>query len=172
MRQLLVAANQPEKIDECVCKKNEVKSITCLYDTKAGVFNVLRLQLVYVTLRGDKEESFFSYGVDNKKSTVLYSVSNEIIPNTIVSTCFKKHFNEIMDERRHKEESSTLFSFLLSITDRKENINQFRDNVSLKPIDCRLEFLNSFLPDKEVHFQPQLLNSTDIEKRGPQVELL
>ena len=81
-------ANQPEKIDEYVCKKNEIKSITCLYDIKTGVFNGLRLQLVYIILRGDKEESFFSY-----------SVPKEIIPNAIVSTCFKKHFNEIMDER-------------------------------------------------------------------------
>ena len=95
-------------------------------------------------MRGDKEEAFFSYGVDNKKSTVLYSVSKEIIPNTIVCTCFKKHFNEIMDERQHKEESSSLFFFLPSITDRKEKINQFRDNVSLKPIDCSLEFLKFF----------------------------
>ena len=68
--QLLVAANQPEKIDEYVCKKNEVKLITSLYDTTTGVFNGLKLLSAYI-LRGDKEEAFFSYGVDNKKSTVL-----------------------------------------------------------------------------------------------------
>ena len=60
---------------------------------------------------------------------------------------------------------------LLSITDRKEKINQFRENVNLNPIDCSLEFLNSFSPDK-VDFQPHPLNSIDLEKRDPQVELL
>ena len=77
-----------------------------------------------------------------------------------------------MDERQHKGESSTLFFFLPSITDRKEKINQFRDNVSFNLIDCYLEFLYNFSPDREDHFQSHLLNSTDIEKRGPQVELL
>ena len=65
-----------------------------------GVFNGLRLRLAYKILRGDKKEAFFSYGVDNKESTILYSLSKEIIPNALVSTCFKKHFNEVMDKRR------------------------------------------------------------------------
>ena len=146
--QLLVATNQPEKTDEYVCKKNEIKLITWLNDTTTGVFNGLRLQLAYIILCGDKGEAFFSYGVDNKKSTVLYSVSKEIIPNALVSTCFNKHFNKIIDERRHKEESSTFFFFLPSLTDRKGKIIKFRDNVSLNRIDCSLQFLNSFLPDK------------------------
>ena len=34
-----------------------------------------------------------------------------------------------------------------------------------------MEFLNSFSPDK-VDFQPHLLNSSDPEKRDPQVELM
>ena len=123
-------------------------------------------------MRGDKEEGFYSYRVDNKKSTVLYSVSKEIIPNAIVSTCFKKHFNQIMNERWHKEESSTLSFFLPSITDRKEKITKFRDNISLNLINCSLEFLNSFLRDKTVGFQPHLLNLSKIEKRGPQAELV
>ena len=82
--QFLVASNQPEKICEYINKRNKVKLITCLYDTTNGVFNSLRLQLAYIILRGDNEESFFSYGVDNKKSSVLYSISKEIIRNAIV----------------------------------------------------------------------------------------
>ena len=135
---------QSDKIDEYVCKKNEIKFITCPYDTTTGIFNGFRLQFAYVILRGDKEESFFSYGVNSKKSTVFYSLSEEIIPNTIVSPFSKKDFSGIMDERQQKEESSTLYFFLPSITDRSEKINKFRDNVSLNPIDCSLELLNSF----------------------------
>ena len=39
-------------------------------------------------------------------------------------------------------------------------------------IDCSLDYLNSFSPDKEVSFQPDLLISADVELRSPQVELL
>ena len=56
--------------------------------------------------------------------------------------------------------------------DRKEKINQFRDNVSVNPIYCSFDFLNSFLSNPEVTFQPRLLNSNDSEKREPQVDLL
>ena len=92
--QLLVAAekyaaNQPENIDEYVCKKNEGRLITCLYDKSTGEFQGIKLSLAYIILRGDSEEAFFSYGVDTKKSTVLYSAAKERIPNAIISTCFK-----------------------------------------------------------------------------------
>ena len=43
--------------------------------------------------------------------------------------------------------------------------------MNLNPIDCSLEFLKSFSPNK-VDFQPHLLKSSDPEKRDPQVELL
>ena len=76
-----------------------------------------------------------------------------------------------MNQRQHNEESSGLFFYLPPITDCKEKINQYRENVNLNPIDCSLELLSSFLPDK-VDFQSHLLNSSVAEKRDPQVELL
>ena len=36
-----------------------------------------------------------------------------------------------MNERKEKEDFSTLFHYLPSITDRKEDINQHRNNVNL-----------------------------------------
>ena len=170
--QLVVAANQPCNIDEYVCKNDEVELITCLYDKSTGQLNGLTLRLTYIVLRGDLEESFFSYGVNEEKSTVLYSVSKKRIPNAFVSTCFKKHFREIIDERRHNEEFSRLFYYLPSITDCKEKINQLRDNVNLNPIDCTLDHLNSFSSDPNFNFQPPLLNSTDVENRAAQTDVL
>ena len=82
-----------------------------------------------------------------------------------MSTCFKKHFREITKKRQHGGEFSTLFFNLPLINDRKEKMNQFRDNDSLNPIDCSLVFLNSVLPDSNVTFQPPLLNSNNPEKR-------
>ena len=118
------------------------------------------------------EESFFSYEVNKKISSVLYSAAKGRIPNSFVSMCFKKQFPEVTEERQHGEKFSTLFFYLPSTTDCKEKINEFRDNVSLNPINCSLDFLNSFLPDSNVTFQPYLLNSNDLEKRDPQTELL
>ena len=54
------------------------------------------------------EDSFFSYGYNDEKSKILYSAAKDRIPNAIISTCFNKHFHEIMNERRHNEESSGL----------------------------------------------------------------
>ena len=85
---------------------------------------------------------------------------------------FKKHFHQILNQRCHSEEFPSLFYFLPSITDQKEKINQYKENVNLNLIDCRLDYLNSFSPDKEVGFRPDLLNSADAELRNPQVELL
>ena len=77
-----------------------------------------------------------------------------------------------MNERRHNEEFSGLFYFIPSIADQKEKKNQHKENVNLNWIDCTLDYLNSFSPDKEVSFRPDLLNSADAELRIPQVELL
>ena len=126
--------------------------------------------LTYIILQGDKEGSLFSCRIDSKKSSVLYSVAKERIPNAIVSLCFKKH-HEIMDKRPYNEELSSLFFFLPSIMARKEKINQFHDNFDLNCTDCSLDYLNSFSFDK-VDFQPHLLNCSDAEKRDLPVELL
>ena len=68
-------------------KKNIPKNALCLY-----------------YIQGDIEEAFFSYKMNGKKSTALYSAAKERIPNVIISTCFKKHFHEIINERRQNEE--------------------------------------------------------------------
>ena len=62
--------------------------------------------------------------------------------------------------------------FFATITDRKEEVNQYRSNVSLLPVDCSLSFTESFATKKGENYRPQLLNSTDPEKRNPQVQML
>ena len=121
-------------------------------------------------MRGDDQEIFFSYGFDKSKSKVLFSYSKQQIPDAFISTSFKKHFNEIMNERRN-EDSSSLFYFLPSISDRKETINQWKNNPSLVPIDFTIDFIESFSTQNE-KFRSDLLNSTDNKVREPQVEML
>ena len=77
-----------------------------------------------------------SYGFDADKSAVLYSMSKQKIPDAFISTTFRKRYSEIINERREKEAFSTLFYYLPPITDRKELVNQHKNNVNLSPVDC------------------------------------
>ena len=77
-------------------------------------------KIAYIVLRGDDTECFFPYGYDEKKSNVLYSTAKDRISNAIISTCFKKHFHEVLNERRHSEELSAVLLFLRLIIHLKE----------------------------------------------------
>ena len=142
-----------------------------MYDTETGNFSGLTTKLAYIILRRDEDECFFSYGYNKEKTALLYLFCKERIPNAVTATCFKKHLPEILNEPRNNEEFSDLFYYLPSITSRKEDINQFRGNVNLNPIDRSLEFLSSFSNDS-VKFQPELLSSEVLEIRNLQVEIM
>ena len=169
--QLIVTANQPLKIDQYVCKDNEFKLFICMYDLQTGEFLGSRCEVAFIVLRGDERELFLSYGFDTKKFLVLYSSLKQEIPDAFISTSFKKHYSEIMNDRRAKVDFSTLFHYLPSIMDRKENINQHCNNVNLSTVDCSISFMESFSKKKE-KFNLLLLNSTDQDLRKPQVEIL
>ena len=167
--QLIIAANQPKDIANYVCSKNEVKLLSCVYDIESGQFKGIREQMAYIVLRGDVDETFLSYGFDKIKSKLLYSFSKQQIPNAFVSVAFKKHFEQIMSDDRN--ETSSLFYFLPSVCDRKEEINQHKNNVSLSPVDITVDFIESFSVEK-VSFRPDLLDSSDEKERKPQTEML
>ena len=122
-------------------------------------------------MRGDQHEIFFSYGYENSKSQILYSYSKNQIPDAFVSTDFRRNFSEVVNERKEKEDSSSLFFFLPSITDRKEEINQWKNNSSLTPTDFTIEFIQN-VSSKKAKFEPHLLNSLDEKERGPQIEMM
>ena len=168
--QLIIAANQPEDISTYICSKNEVKLLSCVYDLESGDFKGIREQIAFIVLRGDADETFLSYGFIKTKSKVLYSFSKQQIPNAFVSVAFKKHFDEIMNENKSDIKSS-LFYYLPSVSDRKEVINQHKNNVSLFPVNVTLELIESF-SSEGVLFKPDLLNSSKEEERKPQTEML
>ena len=122
--QLITAANQPTDIENYVCKDNEVKLFCCIYDLATGEFKGIREQLAYIVLRGGQHEIFLSYGYKKSKSQILYSYSKNQIPDGFVSTAFRRHYSKDVNEKKGKEDSSSLFFFLPSITDKKEEINQ------------------------------------------------
>ena len=170
--QLIIAANQPKDITTYICSKNEVKLLSCVYEIESGQFKGIREQVAFVVLRGDVDETFLSYGFDKIKSKLLYSFSKQQIPNAFVSVAFKKHFEQIMSEGNNdRKDGSSLFYFLPSVSDRKEEINQHKNNVSLSPVDITVDFIESFSPEK-VSFKPDLLDSSDEKERKPQTEML
>ena len=59
MVNFIVAANQSVEIDEYVCKDNEVKLFTCIYDLQTGEFLGLRCAVAFIVLRRDDRELFF-----------------------------------------------------------------------------------------------------------------
>ena len=168
--QLIIAANQPEDISTYICSKNEVKLLSCVYDLESGNFKGVREQIAFIVLRGDVDETFLSYGFNKTKSKLLYSFSKQQIPDAFVSVAFKKHFQEIINEGR-SEIKSSLFYFLPSVSDRKEVINQHKNNVALSPVDITLDFIESFSLES-ASFRPDLLNSSEEEERKPQIEML
>ena len=87
---LIVAANQPPEIDQYVCKDNEVKLYTCMYDIQTGEFLGLRCEVAFIVLRGDERELFLSYGFYTEKVLVLYSSSKQKTPHSFIRTSFKK----------------------------------------------------------------------------------
>ena len=166
--QLIIAANQPKDIDSYVCEPNEVKLLSPVYELESGQFKGIRKQMAFIVLRGDSDETFLSYGFDKTRSKTLFSYSKQQIPNAFVSVAFKKHFEQIMSGDR--DESSTLFYFLPSLSDRKEEINQYLNNVSLTPVDLTVDFIEQF--SENVAFKPDLLSSSDEKERKPQIEIL
>ena len=73
--QIIIAANQTDNIDNYLCKQNELKLTTCIYDLATGEFQGLKSELVFIVLRGESNEIFFCCGFDSDKAGILYSTS-------------------------------------------------------------------------------------------------
>ena len=79
--QLIYAKNLPDDFDNYRCQPDEVKLCVHLYNVETGQFKGVQDCLVYIMVRGDKNEMIFSYGYDKDKSSVLYSTCKQILPN-------------------------------------------------------------------------------------------
>ena len=94
------------------------------YDVTFGQFLGLVETLGYLIVRGDDRECYFDYGYNKGNSKVLYSTHEMKIANSFSSTIFSRH--RIQDEPGVllDTDSSKIFFFLPSATDRIEGINQ------------------------------------------------
>ena len=122
LAQLLPLVNSPTDIESYVCKDNKIKLLYPMYDTKNGKFLGVEKQLAAISVRGDEEELFLSYGYNKEKSKVLFLSQKVRLPNIFVSTAFKKHKDFLKSD--DKGESSTLFFICrLPLTVRKVSIS-------------------------------------------------
>ena len=148
--QLLILKNPPEEIDPD--NKNYIKLYLPAYNREQGKFWGVKECLAYIMLRGDEDESFFMYGYDSKKSSILYCYSKQLMPNVFKGTSFNSHHLHNVAEA--KEDFSKTFFYLPSVTDRKEKINQYKDQVSLIPVTCTLEDVGAYSPSGDYSFNP------------------
>ena len=140
---ILPMANPPPGInlDKHDSKDNEVLIYTPPYNTEIGLYRGLTKKLGIITLRGDLNESFYSYGFDKKNSKVLFCTVRQLLPNIFQCTAFKKHLIFLMSQNQEHLKFSKMFMFLPSTLDQKEKTQQFNDNVNLHPVDVSYEQL-------------------------------
>lgn len=110
-----------QDLDNYVCKKNEFKILVPLYDISNGNFKGIK-KTAHIMLRGDKYETFFTYGYSEEFSKILYSFSKQVMPNVFVGAAFKSHFKEMI-EMRHREKFSKFFFFLQLLTVKYRSIS-------------------------------------------------
>ena len=161
--QILPYANIPDDVENYELKEDEVFLVCPVYDRETSKFKGTETRVALIIVRGDENECFLSYGYDPDKSSQLYSSFKQELPNVFTSTTFKK-FNDFLLST-DKGEFSTLFYYLPSTTDRKEKINQFKDNVQLFPLTVEYEDFTNFNKGKQQFF-PQHLDSKDVELRS------
>ena len=120
--QLMPVANPYPQInlDNHEFKYHEARFFMPVYNKTMGLYGGLTKKLAHITLRGDANERFYSYGFDKEKSTLLYCVNKKPLPNIFHCTSFKLHHAFLLDENHKKSDFSKIFMFLPSTLDRKE----------------------------------------------------
>ena len=154
MGQIIALRNpSPESEKEIVENDQLVRFYVPVYDNSNGNFLGVNESVGYVMVRGDPDETFWSYGYDEEKSNLLYDFSKQPMSNVFKGTCINCHSNEILNER---DGFSNIFFFLSSITDRCEKINQYKDQVSLMPVEWKFEKFADYAPEGYSFDHPHL----------------
>ena len=111
-----------------------------------------------IILRGNLNETFFSYGFDKERLKVLYYTVKQPLPNTFQCTAFKKHIQYLLNQNQEKGCCSKMFLYLPSTLDHKEELNQWSEQVNLHPIDVSYEQLRALNGNQD--FQPEDLDNS------------
>ena len=98
----------------------------------------------FIVVGGDDDKMFFNYEYDKEKSEILYSHFRRRIPNSFSGTLFNHH-KETIESGELESEHLQLFFFVLSITDRSNEVNQYQKNINIYPIDLTQNNFNQWL---------------------------
>ena len=141
---VIEALNPPKDVSSFVFKEREIKMTRPYYDPTTGEFLGLYDSVGFLVVLGDEEEHFRNYGYDESKSKLLYSFYKRSIPNAFAGTMFNRH-RIMFESGESNTDSSKVYFFLSSITDRSEEMNQYMKCVNIHPIDLdEKEFENDF----------------------------
>ena len=135
-------------------KENEVVIYCPLYNTTTGLFYGITRKLGLITVLGDEQEQFFSYGFSKDKSKLLYCSMKTQMPNIFSCTCFKKHKQLLLEQHENSVRQSRQFFFLPATLDRKEEFMQFKENVNLHPVEIEYDAFSQYGIE---NFNPALL---------------
>ena len=111
-------------LEKHVFKENEALLYMPIYNKATKLYGSLTKKLAHITLRGDDNSRFHSYGYSKENSSFLYCT--------------------ILDENQNRAKFSKMFLYLPSTLDRKEKFSQFKDHVHLHPIDVSYDYLKEF----------------------------
>ena len=146
--QLIALKNPPEDLDAAI-KNDKTNTLTKMfvpiYDNTTGQFLGVKETLGYIMVRNEPEESFLTYGYSAEHSAILFCYSKQPMPNIFHSTAFNAHKRQTYADSR--TQMSDVFFYLPSITDRKESINKYKDQVSLIPDSCNIQEVSKFAPE-------------------------
>ena len=84
------------------------------------------------------------------------------LPNIFHCTTFKKHLGFLLDENQKKAKYSTMFLYLPSTLDWKEEFMQWKEHVHLHPIDVSYDDLKAINNDGSMN--PALLDDKELRK--------
>ena len=162
LAQILPMENSPPDIDldKHKYKDSEVLIFTPLYNTQNGLYRSLTKKIGDTTLRGIANESFYSYDFDKQNLKFLFCTNKQPLPNIFQCTAFKKHSAFLMSQNQENSKFSKMF--MRSPLDRKEDIQQYSDNVNLHPVDFSYEQLKVLNNNKD--FDPSDLNNSALRK--------
>ena len=101
--QLMPVANPDPSInlETHVFQDNEALLYVPIYNKATDMYGGLTKKLADITLLGDANERFFSYGYSKEKSTLLYCTIKHPLPKIFYCTAFKKH-GFLLDEIKRK----------------------------------------------------------------------
>ena len=121
-------------LEKHVFKENEALLYMPIYNKATKLYGSLTKKLAHITLRGDDNSRFHSYGYSKENSSFLYCTMKHQ----------KKYHGFLLDENQNRAKLSKMFLYLPSTLDRKEKFSQFKDHVHLHTINASYHYLIEF----------------------------